>query len=340
MKILLLGPKMGVNEKSIGGVIVLFDSFIKELINQDVDFVIIDTNKSHYKNKIVSYFLIIFQITFNLPKCSHLSLHGTAKDFILLGPFAILLAKIYGKKVSLRKFAGNFDDIYKNSGFIKQTLIRFVLKGSDLNFFETKYLVRFFSQFNKNTYWFPNVRKKSLISTSTRFYKKFIYLGHIQEEKGVEDLFSAIEHLPSDYQVDFYGNITEEKYKKDMYWQSNIVSYKGVLSPSEVQKKISEYDVLILPSYREGYPGVIIEAFSVAVPVIATNLQGISEIVKNNYSGILVPVKDALKLADSIKSFNNANYSEYSLGAQQAFLNFDAELQTERIIKLIINESE
>jgi glycosyltransferase involved in cell wall biosynthesis len=339
MKILALGPSLSINEKSIGGIVVLFDNFTKELINLDIDFVVIDTNKSNYKNKTVSFFSIILQIIVKLTKCSHLSLHGTAKDFVLLGPIVIILSKIFRKEVSLRKFAGNFDDIYIKSGFIKQTLIRFVLKGSDLNFFETKYLMKFFSRFNKNTHWFPNVRKKSLISTSISFDKKFIYVGHIKEEKGVEDLFSAIEHLPSDYQIDFYGNISEEKYKKDMYWQNNIVSYKGVLNPLEVQKTISEYDVLILPSYREGYPGVIIEAFSVGVPVIATNLEGISEIVKNNYSGILVPVKDALMLADSIMSFNRSNYPEYSLAAKQEFLNFDSELQTERIIKLIKNES-
>ena len=52
MKILLLGPKREIDEKRTGGTIVLFDSFINELINQNIDFIIIDTNKSNYKNTI------------------------------------------------------------------------------------------------------------------------------------------------------------------------------------------------------------------------------------------------------------------------------------------------
>lgn len=339
MNLLLLGPKTSKNKKTTGGVIVLFDSFINELVRQNINFIIIDTNKSNYKNKIYSFLSIIFQIILKLPRCSHLSLHGTDKDFILIAPVAIVLSKIFKAKISLRKFAGNFDVIYLKSGLIKRKIIQFVLKNSDLIFFETKYLVGFFSPFNKNTYWFPNVRKKSLISTSSNFDKKFIYLGHIQKEKGVEDLFKAIEYLSTDYLVDFYGTITENKYKDEAFWKSSIVSYKGVLCPSQAQETISKYDVLILPSYREGYPGVIIEAFSVGVPVIATNLLGISEIVENNVSGILIPIKNPLKLANAIMLFNSKNYPKYSRKAKQAFLNFDTETQTMKIIKLITNES-
>ena len=83
---------------------------------------------------------------------------------------------------------------------------------------------------------------------------------------------------------------------------------------------------------------IIIEAFSVGVPVIATNLQGIAEIVKDKESGILVPLKDPLKLADSMISINNSNYDKFSENAKKSFLNFDAKLQTKRIIKLMRNE--
>jgi glycosyltransferase involved in cell wall biosynthesis len=338
MKILLLGPKRGIDEKRTGGTIVLFDIFINELINQNIDFIIIDTNKSNYKNKITAYFSIIIQIACKTRKCIHLSLHGTAMDYLLIGPFVILFTKIFGKKISLRKFAGNFDEIYKQSNFIKKNIIRFVLKNSDINFFETKYLVKFFSKFNQDTFWFPNVRRKNDYFTSNSYSKKFIYLGHIQEEKGVEDLFQAAKFLSNDYSIDFYGNITEKKYKVDEFWKSEVVTYKGVLKPDEVPEIISKYDVLILPSYREGYPGVIIEAFSVGVPVIATFLQGISEIVEDKESGVLISIKDPLMLADSIRSFSNFNYQKYSESAKKAFLNFDAELQTKRIIKLIQGE--
>ena len=60
----------------------------------------------------------------------------------------------------------------------------------------------------------------------------------------------------------------------------------------------AEYDVLVLPTFwkGEGYPGVIIEAFSVGLPVVATNLPGISEMI-DSQSGILVPPHSASTLA-------------------------------------------
>ena len=335
---LLLGPKKGSKKKSNGGVVVLFDVFINEMINQKIDFIVIDSNKSNYKNKITAYIFILFQIACKIRKYPHLFLHGTAMDYILIGPFCIIIKKLFGKKIYLRKFAGNFDEIYEKGNYLKKNIIRFVLQNADINFFETKYLVKFFSKFNQDTFWFPNVRRKNDYFTSNSYSKKFIYLGHIQEEKGVEDLFQAAKFLSNDYSIDFYGNITEKKYKVDEFWKSEVVTYKGVLKPDEVPEIISKYDVLILPSYREGYPGVIIEAFSVGVPVIATNLQGIAEIVKDKESGILVPLKDPLKLADSMISINNSNYDKFSENAKKSFLNFDAKLQTKRIIKLMRNE--
>ena len=254
-------------------------------------------------------------------------------------PILIHFSKIFGKKISLRKFAGNFDEIYKQSNFLKRIIIRFVLKNSDINFFETKYLVKFFSMFNQDTFWFPNVRRKNDYFTSNSYSKKFLYLGHIQEEKGVEDLFQAAKFLSNDYSIDFYGNITEKKYKLDEFWKSEIVTYKGVLKPDEVPEIISKYDVLILPSYREGYPGVIIEAFSVGIPVIATNLKGISEIVQNGISGILVPINNPLELSKAIKYFDSNNYIRFSKEAKKIFKNFDNSIQTKKIIKLILSES-
>ncbi|MDC0505936.1 glycosyltransferase, partial [Amylibacter sp.] len=53
---------------------------------------------------------------------------------------------------------------------------------------------------------------------------------------------------------------------------------------------MSGYDFLVLPTtwHGEGYPGVIIEAFSIGLPVIATNFRAIPDLVKDNYNGFLV----------------------------------------------------
>lgn len=338
-KILIIGPKMTEDNLSYGGVVVLFNDFINQLKKHHINHTIIDINKNKYKYNLFVFIVINFKILLNLKKHSHISLHGTANNFIFLGPILVIYCKLFNKKLSLRKFAGNFDKIYQNSSIYKKKIIEFILMNSDCVFFETKYLIDFFIKFNVNTYWFPNVRSKSEFNTDLNFNKKFIYVGNIQEEKGIDDLLNAIKYLPSDYSVDFYGNIKEDKYYDKDKWQNKIISYEGVIKPSEVQKKISKYDVLILPSYREGYPGVIIEAFSVGVPVIATELKGISEIVKNGVSGILVPTNNPVKLSEAIKYFDNENYLQFCNDAKLSFNNFETTIKTNEIIKLILNES-
>ena len=321
---------------SYGGVLVLFNDFITHLKKNRIDHTVIDINSSKYK--VISFIIINFKILLNLNKHSHVSLHGTARNFLLLGPILVIYCKLFNVKLSLRKFAGNFDVIYQESSYVKKNILAFILTNSNCVFFETKYLVDFFIKFNKNTYWFPNVREKSKYRTKLDYSSKFIYLGNIQEEKGMDDLLKLTNLLSDDYVIDLYGNIRENKYDYIRKLQDPIVSYRGIINPSEAQKIISEYDVLILPSYREGYPGVIVEAFSVGVPVVATNLKGISEIVKNGISGILVPTNNPLKLADAMRDFDSKNYIKFSHEAKKSFIDFDTSIQTAKMLKLLLNE--
>jgi glycosyltransferase involved in cell wall biosynthesis len=59
-----------------------------------------------------------------------------------------------------------------------------------------------------------------------------------------------------------------------------MVSYRGALNPSEVVNIISKYDLLILPSHKENFPMVVLEAMSVGVPVLVMKSCGISETIR------------------------------------------------------------
>jgi glycosyltransferase involved in cell wall biosynthesis len=67
--------------------------------------------------------------------------------------------------------------------------------------------------------------------------------------------------------------------------------------------------VLALPSYREGYPNVVIEALSCGRPVIATDVGGIPELVDES-SGILVAPRDSRALANAIQTAMEQNWDE------------------------------
>ena len=104
-----------------------------------------------------------------------------------------------------------------------------------------------------------------------------------------------------------------------------------------MSQKLAENDVLILPTKwgTEGYPGVIIEAYGVGVPVISTPMGAIPEIVEDGKTGFFTPVDDAPALAETIRRFNENNYRQYSENALQAFTDFDYEKTNEMIAKLL-----
>lgn len=333
-KLLLVGPKYH-NDGRLGGVVVLFELFLKELENRNIPYVIIDSNKSNYKNKIFAMVYIYINFLWNLPRVSHISLHGTAKDFIYIAPFFTFVSKLFRKRLSLRKFAGNFREIYLNSNCISKILIRYSLINSTYLFFETKYLVQFFSKFNQKTYWLPNCRKKSRVKKKGSFFNRsYIFLGHVKKEKGIIELISASNILGKDYKIDIYGTVNE---KLHIMIDKSNASYKGTINPENVSQVISNYDVLVLPTYwsGEGYPGVIIEAFSVGIPVIASALDGIKEIVEHERNGLLIKPKDVSALVDAIKHFNERNYYYYSSEASKSFQQFDIKKVNKKFLERI-----
>ena len=70
---------------------------------------------------------------------------------------------------------------------------------------------------------------------------------------------------------------------------------------SDMKSIYLKSDIVILPSWREGLSKSLIEAASMSLPIITTNVPGCKEIIENNKSGILVPLKNKLLLKEAIK---------------------------------------
>jgi len=336
-KFLVLGP-IAKDNNIQGGMTISFSVFLEELQKNNINFEVINTYKGSYKFKIIAWLHIYWLFFKKVRKSTHISLHGTANDYIFLAPIVIFFSKLLGKTVCLRKFAGSFSDIFHNLSFFKKRLVIYALSNSNINFFQTKYLIKNFKQYNKNTYWFPTVRKKPNIGKKKEktYQKRFIFLGHIRPEKGIDQILEVSKLLDSSYHIDLYGSIVDGKYTHINWDEYTNVNYCGEVKSLEVYNILTKYDVLLLPTYweGEGYPGVIIEALALGLPVIATSLRGISEIVDEN-SGILIESKNVDQLKKAILFFNEKNYKLFSQSAYKKFVEFDAEIMIKKIIKQI-----
>jgi len=141
----------------------------------------------------------------------------------------ILVGKLLNKKTSLRKFGGEAKNIYMHTKGIRKKLLTFIFTHMDTLFFEIKDLQKFFLQINKNTYWFPNVRERILEPSLPREYKKrFVFVSHVKQEKGIDEILEASLQLDDSYTIDIYGPISDKKYC-ELYFKDYNVRYMGAL---------------------------------------------------------------------------------------------------------------
>lgn len=130
-----------------------------------------------------------------------------------------------------------------------------------------------------------------------------ISVGRLTEAKDYTNLFNALKLLKDklDY---FLVIIGDGEKKKDLseWIKNNHLEDRVVLAGTKtnIEKYFNKADLFVLSSQREGLPMVILEAMASGVPVIATSVGGIPELIDHNHNGVLVPPQNSKALADEI----------------------------------------
>lgn len=256
------------------------------------------------------------------------------KGIYTIALYFIILAKLFRKKAIVRAFGGNLGKVLNESKGLKKQLMLWTVKNADILFAETKASVLLLKNYNPDVRWLPNAREPNeVVMNSSAFSKKFIFVGQVKASKGIDLILQAKEQLSSDYTIDIYGPIFEEKYN----FLQNEPFYKGSLKKEEVLPALQQYDVLLLPTYYqgEGYPGVIIEAYSLGIPCISTKWLAIPEIIDDKHTGFLIAPKSADALQSAIMAFNTQNYSTMSIAAKEKFKDFNSDIVNANLIQLL-----
>lgn len=121
-------------------------------------------------------------------------------------------------------------------------------------------------------------------------------IAHLEEHKGLEYLLEAASLLLALRRDISFLIVGEGALKRTLKKLCiNLKIEKNVIfagERSDIPEILFSIDIFVLPSLREGLPLTILEAMACGKPVIATNVGGVSEVVKNGVSGILVPPGD------------------------------------------------
>lgn len=145
----------------------------------------------------------------------------------------------------------------------------------------------------------------ALFYPEDRLSPYFLFVGNLKQDKGVLDLleaYSGYREAGGQFALRYIGAGTMMAILKDRVTQLGLqdqVTLTGAMKHEQVAPYLRACQVLILPSYHEGVPNVLLEAANCGVPVIATRVGGIPEVVIEGETGILTEAGDveALKLA-------------------------------------------
>lgn len=136
----------------------------------------------------------------------------------------------------------------------------------------------------------------------------FVFVGRIVRDKGVNELVEAFQHVHGVCKVrlllvgrfeDRLDPVADET-RRVMEECDDIVCV-GPQYGKDLLAYYAAADCFVFPSYREGFPNVVLEAGAMGLPSIVTDINGSREIIKNGVNGIIVPSKDATALAEAME---------------------------------------
>ncbi len=129
--------------------------------------------------------------------------------------------------------------------------------------------------------------------------KHLLYVGDLSVEKGVRDLLGAFRRLHDD-DLDYELHVAGSGPLADEIDAADGVQRLGDVDPGDLAMWYRAVDLLVFASHSEGTPVVVLEALSSGLPVVATDVGGIPEIVEDGVSGVLVPASRPQELASAI----------------------------------------
>ena len=260
------------------------------------------------KSKTLFYLLSVAQVIKTLlldTSIKIIHLHSASNGSFVRKSLIALIGMAFRKKIIFHLHGGAFKSFYSRASIFKPG-IRMVLKKSDTVICLSKQWHDYYS----NTLSLKNVVSISNpveLSEGEDYFRvgpvvNLLFLGRICDDKGI---FNLIEYLrTSKYFIEdrlklFIGGVGEHERLlniiSDPSFNSNI-TYHGWVDDNVKRQLLEEADVFILPSHFEGLPVSILEAMAFRKPIIATDVGGISSIVKNGVNGWLLNPKNLKQL--------------------------------------------
>lgn len=220
----------------------------------------------------------------------------------LLKRLLILMDKL------LCKFATH---IYPEGNGVKQDLINFgitskplkVIANGNVNGIDTDYFNK------KNLSELENQTLKNTLGINSDDFV-FIFVGRLVGDKGINELIAAFKNFNTadNIKLLLVGPLEQELDPLSKDTLQEIKANKNIISVG-FQKEVRSYfaiaDALVFPSYREGFPNVVLQAGAMNLPCIVTDINGSNEIIVDGINGVIIPTKNSVALFEAMDKLKN-----------------------------------
>ncbi|MBN2816193.1 MAG: glycosyltransferase family 4 protein [Campylobacterales bacterium] len=248
------------------------------------------------------------------------------------GSIAIILFKILGvqKILATAHVPGH---IYKNK-FIPQFLTKYILEAflcvsqaSEKAFFDTdaKIFTPESLQNGRKHFTIYNcidIDNTKIIAKQDNSFTLGV-VSRLSPEKGIDVMLHAMTHLVKHFENirllivgDGKSRDTLHELAKDLNIKNNI-EWVGLQPKENLKSFYQQMDIVVIPSRFEGFGLTAIEAMNYNIPVIASNVDGLTEVIEDNISGVLFPCEDSNELEKAIINLLNSSNKRHQL-AQNA----------------------
>lgn len=187
------------------------------------------------------------------------------------------------------------------------------------------------------------LNKQMVLDQYPQLKDKLVYsfVGRLNRDKGVFELLEAFQKLSSERQDVALLQIGDMEGELPPHLENVRKNPNVILTgwTNEVPKYISASDVLVHPSYREGFSMVIQQAMAMEIPVVTTDIPGPSEVIEPNVSGILAKPRDVETLYDCMKWMAD-HPAERTVMGKAGRKRCEEKFNRERMLRLTLEDRE
>lgn len=301
---------VGSAEKSNGGVSTVIKTLKKSPLWKEFNCYWLGTQIQ--KNKFIKLYYAIKAYIIALGiiwKYDIIHFHTVPNISLVIQLPVFLSAILWRKKIILHLHVGNQIEDHKNN-----KLFHFCIKHSDLIILLSKSwkekFDKLFSQYNKRTDYLYNACTTVKAIDYKQHNKTIAYAAHMNTNKAYDLLlkaFAKIKDSYPDWKLIMMGDGEVEKAKKmaQELKINNQVIFTGYITGMEKEKYFQKASIFCMCSYQEGFPMVVLEAWSYGIPVITTPVGGLPEVIEEGKNAITFNFGDYQALSKQLELLIN-----------------------------------